>query len=122
MLKSCIISFLVTTHDVFYPTISYHKVKTFIQKSRRSVEDDPYLVEQKMTVEFHALGKDFNLHLNSNNKLLAPNFQVETLDKHGEIKDSHSVDNCFYNGRIDRRNDTLISLSNCNGLVTKLFS
>lgn len=72
-----------------------------------------------MNVKFNALGKEFNLDLKINKRLLAPNFHVETLDHEGNIMDHHKLNkNCFYSGTIKNEVKGMVSLSNCNGLVS----
>ncbi|KAM7451153.1 disintegrin and metalloproteinaseith thrombospondin motifs protein [Porites harrisoni] len=63
-----------------------------------------------------AFGNDLHLHLERNKRLLAPNFKVEVIGKHGRVMKRHSMENCHYVGKLKERSRTTVAISNCQGL------
>ena len=103
---------LDSLHEIVYPKIWY---KDIDRRIRRSATDED---KSKVNVQFNALGRSFQAHLLLNKRLLAPNFHVEVVGKNGHSESNYQTENCFYTGRLDKENNSLVSLTTCKGLVT----
>lgn len=107
--------FLVNDHEIVYPAVHFTNHERF----KRYSETDRKEKHRSMNVRFNALGKKFNLDLKLNKRLLSPNFHIETLGNEGKIIHRHTIENCFYSGHLKNENGSLVSVSNCNGLVSR---
>ena len=102
-----------TATEIIYPSISPFKWKT---KRTTELDDNPSL-----KIHFKAFEKDFNLALKFNDKILAPHSKVEIIGRNGSILHVNGLKNCFYSGTLTSEKDSLVSMANCNGLVSHIF-
>nr|XP_047134428.1 uncharacterized protein LOC100208687 isoform X2 [Hydra vulgaris] len=104
-----------TLQEIVYPKVLYKKTD---RRQRRSLTDgqESELDKSKVNVQFNALGRSFQAHLLLNKRLLAPSFHVEVIGEHNQSNKNYQTENCFYSGRLDKENNSLVSLSTCKGL------
>ena len=117
---------LVPEYNVVHPIqvdengafISHELTFPRIRMRRSSNEPENEDVHYRVS----AFGNDLHLHLERNKRLLAPNFKVEVIGKHGRVMKRHSMENCHYVGKLKERSRTTVAISNCQGLVSSFHS
>ena len=81
-------------------------------RQRRDVADS-----SRPFYKLRAFGKDLHLILARNERLIAPALQFEEKLPNGRISRSPVPDNTFYLGHVDSDPDSLVAVSNDDGLV-----
>jgi len=98
------------SHELSYPRIR-------IRRSSEAVDHS-----EEVHYKVLAFGNDLHLHLKRNRRLLAPDFKVEVLGKHGRVLKRHTLENCHYVGRVKASSRSTVALSNCHGLSGLIHS
>ena len=93
------------SHELTFPRI----------RLRRSSDE---VGNEDLHYKVSAFGNDLHLHLKRNKRLLAPDFKVEVIGKHGRVIKRHAMENCHYVGKVKDRSATTVAISNCQGLVS----
>ena len=90
------------------------------RRRRRQVDDNDDHVHYRLELS----GREKQLHLKPNDRLLASSFIVER--RHGRNVTNHRLtparhQQCHYMGRVKGHPESTVAVSTCNGLVSRLF-
>ena len=81
-------------------------------RQRRSTENS------NVFYKMHAFGKDLHLNLALNDKLMSPGLQFEQTLPSGDVSMKPVPKNTFYLGHVSSDPDSLVAVSNDEGLVS----
>ena len=96
-----------------FPILQY--MSTNEKHDKRSIHDNE---KASIKVKLNTHGNKFSMNLKKNKMVISPSFHVEALDEKGEAIHKHKLNNCYYQGKLDGIDGSMVTLSTCNGLVS----
>ena len=94
--------------------LDYNLDSKNFRKKRELLDQEPI----HFTFGISAFDIDFKFNLSLNKHLLGPNFKIEIKGKNGTVE--KNAKNCYYSGKVNGHEESVVGLSTCKGLVIGL--
>lgn len=104
---------------ISYDVTDQYHVRTRKKRSISTLPLDSQETPDWIFYQLEAYGKLFHLNLTLNKGLIAQTYSVDYVGKDGKAEKQHrTLRECHYYGYLQGHEDSVVALSNCNGLVS----